>query len=561
MPGWLDVWRSFWSRSGHERARLLRTAWHSLREHGAGATAHRVRRSARFASDRDAENARYARWCRTHTPDAAALEEMKAASARFAYQPLVSIITPVYNTDPRWLHACGASVVAQAWPRWEWHVANDGSDDPRTLDTLAELAAIDARITVHDLPENGGISAASNVALRAATGDYVALLDHDDALLPHALFRVVEHLNQVEVRPDVLYTDEDKLEPDGSRSDAYFKPDWSPELFLSNMYACHLLVARRALVAAVGGFRSAFDFSQDYDLVLRLMERASRIDHLPDVLYHWRKVPQSTATAGGAKPTAHLAGRRALQDYLDRNGIGGSVADAGPPGFYRIVYALDAAPAVSIVGPFGAEEQARLRAATSWPSLEFAASAAEATARHLLFLDPAFEPQSPDWLAALVQVLRPGVGAVGGKLLRADGTVEHIGLVLGLDGVAGRPFVNAPADHPGYFGNALLIRNVSAVTGDCLLTTRETFACVGGLDESFGRDGAAVDYCLKVRERSGRVVFTPWSVLRRRVPAPVPGVDADAAERLRTRWGDALARDRYYSPHLSTHFLDYRVDA
>ncbi|MCC7035362.1 MAG: glycosyltransferase [Acidobacteria bacterium] len=561
MPGWLDVWRSFWSRSGHERARLLRSAWHAFRQHGAAPTANRMRRSARLAADRDAENARYAQWCRAHTPDPRALEAMKAASARFAYQPLVSIITPVYNTDPRWLHACGASVVAQAWPRWEWHVANDGSDDPRTLETLAELAAIDARITVHDLPENGGISAASNVALRAAAGDYVALLDHDDALPPHALLRVVERLNQVEIRPDVLYTDEDKLEPDGSRSDAYFKPDWSPELFLSNMYVCHLLVARRALVVEAGGFRSAFDFSQDYDLVLRLMERANRIDHLPDVLYHWRKVPRSTATAGGAKPTAHLAGRRALQDYLDRNGVEGSVADAEPPGFYRIVYALHTSPAVSVIGPFNAHDQARLRAGTSWSSLEFAASAAEATGQLLLLLNPAFEPQSPDWLEALVQVLRPGVGAVGGKLLRADGTVEHIGLVLGLDGVAGRPFVNAPADHPGYFGNARLIRTVSAVTGDCLLTARDTFTRAGGLDGSLGREAAAIDYCLRVSERSERVVFTPWSLLRRRVPAPVPHVGGDDERRLRARWGDALARDPCYSPHLSTHVLDYRVDA
>jgi len=561
MSRWLDVWRAFWSRSAHERARLVRTGWHSLWRHGVGPTAHRMQRSARFAADRDEENARYARWCRTHTPDAAALDRMRAASTRLPYQPLISIITPVYNTDPRWLHDCGASVVAQAYPRWEWHVANDGSDDRQTLDALARLAAVDSRITIHTLPENGGISAASNVALRASTGDYVALLDHDDALLPHALARVVEHLNRADARPDVIYTDEDKLEPDGSRSNAYFKPDWSPELFLSNMYACHLLVARRALVEEVGGFRSAFDFSQDYDLALRLMDRAGRIDHVADVVYHWRKVPQSTAAAGGAKPTAHLAGRRALEDYLERNGIAGAVADAGPPGFYRIVYALAASRIVSIIGPTAAGDRDRLRAATSWPSLEFVGSAAEAAGDRLLFLDPAFEPQSPDWLEALLQVLRPGVGAVGPKLLRADGTVEDIGLVLGLDGVAGRPFLNAPADYPGYFGNALLIRNVSAVGGSCLLTTRETFDAVGGLDESLGREAAAIDYCLKLRQASRRVVFTPWSVLKRRVSAPVPALAPEAARRLQARWGEALAHDPYYSPHLARSFLDYRVDA
>jgi GT2 family glycosyltransferase len=561
MPGWLDVWRSFWSRSGHERARLLRTAWYSLRQHGLGRTASRMRLSAHFAVDRAVESARYARWCRTHTPDAGALDQMKAAAARFSYQPLVSIITPAYNTDPRWLLACAASVVAQAYPRWEWHVANDGSDNPRTIDALAQLAAMDARITVHHLPENGGISAASNVALRAATGDYVGLLDHDDALLPHAVLRVAEHLNRDGVRPDVIYTDEDKLEPDGSRSDAYFKPDWSPDLFLSNMYACHFLVARRALMIEVGGFRSAFDFSQDYDLMLRMMERANRIDHIPDVLYHWRKVPQSTATAGGAKPTAHLAGQRALQDYLDRNGIHGHVVDAGPPGFYRIVYALATSNTVSIIGSFGPTDRDRLRAATSWPLLEFVASPCQATGERWLFLDPAFEPQSPDWLAALLQVLRPGVGAVGGKLLRADATVEHIGLVVGLDGVAGRPFLNAPADHPGYFGNALLIRTVSAVSGACLLTTKETYERVGGTDERLGREAAALDYCLKVGSAGERVVFTPWAVLRRRAAGAVPGPTAEEADQLIERWQARLGHDPYYSPHLTTQALDYRVEA
>jgi glycosyltransferase involved in cell wall biosynthesis len=561
MPGWSDVWRSFWSRSGHERARLLRTAWQSLRQHGLGRTTHRMRQSGHFAADRDAENARYAQWCRAHTPDAASLDRMRAESARFAYLPLVSIITPAYNTDPRWLHACAASVVAQAYPRWEWRIANDGSDDPRTLDALARIAALDGRITVHDLPQNSGIAAASNVALHAATGEYVGLLDHDDELLPHALFRVVEHLNRPAPRPDVVYTDEDKLEPDGSRTDAYFKPDWSPELFLSNMYACHFLVARRDLVASIGGFRSAFDFSQDYDLVLRLMERTHCIDHVPDVLYHWRKVPRSTAAAGGAKPSAHLAGHRALQDYLDRNGIGGRVADAGPPGFYRIVYTLTSSSVVSIIGLVEPAERERLRAATSYPKVEFVASAHEASGDWLLFLDPSFEPRSRDWLAALLEVLRPGVGAVGAKLLRADGTVEHIGLVLGLDGIAGRPFLNAPADHPGYFGNALLIRTVSAVSGACLLTTKEMFERVGGLDQALGREASAIDYCLKVGAAGERVVFTPWALLQRRVPGPAPEVTARDARELTRRWEGRLDHDPYYSPHLSRRTLDYRVEA
>ena len=210
---------------------------------------------------------------------------------------------------------------------------------------------MDTRIHVHRLPLNRGISAASNAALAAAGGDYVALMDHDDALLPHALFRLIERLNRGGPRPDVVYSDEDKLDLDGRRCDAYFKPDWSPDLFRSSMYACHLLAIRRDLVEAVGGFRSAFDFSQDYDLLLRVVERTDRIAHIADVLYHWRKTPASTALAGEAKPAAHGAGARALRAHLDRQGIGGEIVDAGPPGLYRVRYALNGRPLVSIVMP------------------------------------------------------------------------------------------------------------------------------------------------------------------------------------------------------------------
>jgi GT2 family glycosyltransferase len=551
-----EVWRAFRSRPAAERWRLAAAAWRHLRSGGIG---HTVRQATRLTLDRGAENQRYAQWCRMHTPDAAALHQMAAACASFRYQPVISILTPVYNTHVEWLEACAASVVAQVYPRWEWHLADDGSSAPATLAALERIAASDERIVVHRLPQNAGISAASNVALRAASGDYVALLDHDDALLPHAAFRVVAHLNAGETLPDVVYSDEDKLEEDGTRSDAYFKPDWSPDTFLSNMYACHWLLARRALVLEVGGFRPAFDFAQDYDLVLRLMERADRIDHVADVLYHWRKVPQSTASSGAAKPTAHLAGGRALQDYLDRHHINGRVEDAGPPGFYRVVRDVPASIDVCVVGHHTGAEQEQLRHATAYPSLTFARAAAETRADMLLFLDAAFQPESPEWLQALLQpALAAGVGAVGAKLLRADGTLEHIGLVLGLDGVAGRPLAGAHASDPGYFGSALQIRTVSAVSGSCLLTPREVFA---QLAEGWPIEGdaSAVDYCLRLRRAGRRVVFTPWSVLRRRTAAPLPTVSVEEAEALGRRWGAALADDPFYSPHLTRERLDYRV--
>jgi GT2 family glycosyltransferase len=358
----------------------------------------------------------------------------------------------------------------------------------------------------------------------------------------------------------VIYSDEDKLEADGTRTDAYFKPDWSPDLFLSNMYICHWLVARRSLVQEIGGFRPAFDFSQDYDLGLRLMDRTDRIDHIPDVLYNWRKGPLSTASAGSAKPRAHLAGKLALEDYLRRHGIAGSVSDAGAPGFFRIAFELASRPPVSIVGVQNQQDRRRLRRGTAYDNLEFAASAEAAAGELLLFLDPAFEATTPDWLDALVQVgLRPGVGAVGGRLLTADATLEHIGLVLGLAGVAGRPLVGIPAGYPGYFGSALLMRTVSAVTADCLLTPRHVFARTGVTAPLLKGDADGVDYGLRVGQAGLRVVFTPACTLRRRRTAPVPGIGDAEAARLRAAWGSRLDRDPYYNPNLSTSALDYRV--
>jgi glycosyltransferase involved in cell wall biosynthesis len=560
MTGLLAAWRTFWSRSDADRGRLLRAALSTLAERGLVSTLRRARQSAALAADREAENRRYAAWCRRHTPDAATLETMAAQIPTWHYQPVLSIVTPVYNTPPALLAACAESVLTQIYPKWEWHLADDGSTNPDTLAVLDTLAKRDRRIHVHHLAVRQGISGATNVALAAATGEYVGLLDHDDALMPHAAFRVVAHLNHAEVRPDVIYSDEDKLEEDGTRTDAYFKPDWSPDLFLSNMYICHWLVARRSLVEEVGGFRSAFDFSQDYDLGLRLMDRTSRIDHIADVLYNWRKGPQSTASAGSAKPRAHLAGQRALDDYLQRNRINGRVDDAGAPGFFRVVFDLARRPLVSIIGVEDQEDRRLLRSSTAYVNLEFAASAEAASGELLLFLDPSFEATTRDWLEALVQIgLRPGVGAVGGRLLAEDGTLEHIGLVLGLAGVAGRPLAGTPAGYPGYFGSAMLIRTVSAVTADCLLTRRDVFAQTGQTQACLHGDADGVDYGLRLRQLGLRVVFTPACTLQRREGSPITAISDADAERLRAAWGLWLARDPYYNPNLSTAALDYRV--
>lgn len=560
MQDLVRAWRTFRAQPWAERSRLIRQLARHAGAHGLRSAVERVRHQGVAAA---AIIDGYAEWCEAHTPRPADLDRMRAAAAQFPRQPLVSIITPVYNTDPRWLEACADSVLAQVYPNWQWSIGNDGSTNPATRVALDRIAARDPRIVVSHAAVNGGISAASNLALARAEGEWVALMDSDDALLPHALFRMVEHLNRGADPPDVVYSDEDKLDLDGRRCEAYFKPDWSPDLFLSNMFVCHLLMARRSLVHEVGGFRTAFDFSQDYDLMLRLMEKARRIDHVADILYHWRKVPQSGASVGDAKPAAHVAGRRALQDHLDRRGVPGEVVDAGPAGFYRVRYRLTRQPVVSLVAADARSHHRleRLVSATAWPALELVRSPEDATGEHLLLVDPALVPSDAGWLEALLEVAeQPGVGAVAPRILDAAGRIQDLGLVLGAAGLAARPLAGWPAQHGGYFGNAIAIRNVGAVSGACLLTPRVVWDQVGGFDTGLSAVARAVDYSLKVRRAGYRIVVTPWSTLTAEGPVPdgpllTPLDDA----RLRERWDEDVESDPYHNPNLPKYDLYPRL--
>ncbi|MDO8834374.1 MAG: glycosyltransferase, partial [Vicinamibacterales bacterium] len=271
----------------------------------------------------DEERARFRRWVELNTSSAAALAEMASAVEGLAHQPLISIITPVYNTDPQWLVACIESVRRQAYPNWELCLADDASTSAETEAVLKRYAG-DTKIKIVRLDRNQHISAASNAALACATGEFVAMLDHDDELSPDALFEVVKCLND-NPTADFVYSDEDKIDTAGERCEPYFKPDWSPEMFRSFMYTNHLMVLRRSVVDAAGGFRVGFEGSQDYDLALRVIERTDRVVHVPKVLYHWRKIPGSAAAEVEAKPWALKAARRALEEHLRRTGVDAQV--------------------------------------------------------------------------------------------------------------------------------------------------------------------------------------------------------------------------------------------
>ena len=293
----------------------------------------------------DERTAGYRRWAQAQAPDAAALAAMTAEGAALARRPLVSVITPVYNTDPRVLRACIASVLAQVYANWELCLCDDGSTSDATRAVLREQT--DPRIRVTFLEKNARISAASNAALAMASGEYIALLHHADELTPDAFSGCPAPERGTRRRRRLF--DEDKRDADDGLSEPFFKPCWSPEHLLSAMYTCHLTVARKSLVDRIGGFRLGYEGAQDHDLMLRLSEVTRRIDHLPRVLYHWRRTPESTASAGSAKPWADDAGKRALEDYLRRNTIGGDVVSGGVPGLYRVRFAITGNPLVTIV--------------------------------------------------------------------------------------------------------------------------------------------------------------------------------------------------------------------
>lgn len=555
----------------------------------------------------------YQRWLATHAVSATDLAAMAAALPGLAYQPKISVVTPVYNTDPRWLRACIESVKRQAYTNWEMCLCDDGSTLEATRDVLREYEK-DLRIKVTYLSRNSQISAASNAALALATGEFVALLDHDDEYTPDALFRVVEHLN-AHRDADIVYSDEDKLDLAGGRCDPYFKPDWSPEHFLACMYTPHLVVARRSLIDAVGGFRVGYEGAQDYDLFLRMSERTTRIDHLPRILYHWRKLPQSAASTSDAKPWALDAGRRALEDAMRRRATDAEILPGAAKGLFRVRFAIKGQPLVSMVIPtLGTPQQVSgsrvdtlrtlvrsVRQKTSYPNYEFVivadrgevtpevrralegsnsrivpyemdgpfnfshkmnVGAAHARGEHLLLLNDDVEVMASDWMTAMLEYSQqPEIGAVGAKLLYPDGRLQHIGIVLGVGGGAGHAFHQHAGASAGYASSAVSVRNYSAVTAACMMTRRDAFDRIGGFDERLAVDFNDVDYCLRLREAGYRIVFTPFATLYHHESASFGPRTQNEKEiaLMRSRWGAVMERDPYYHPELTREFPDYRL--
>jgi glycosyl transferase family 2 len=468
--------------------------------------------------------------------------------------PLFSVLTPVHDPPLDVLEETVASVRAQTFADWELCLLDDGSQDPDVRVALERFAAADPRIHLRRHERAGGIAAATNGALEMATGEYVALLDHDDLLVADALEQVAAVLAE-QPGTDMVYSDEE-LFGAGAPTHVFAKPHWSPDLLRSQMYTCHLGVYRRRLAEEAGGFRPEFDGSQDFDFALRVSERTERIVHVPRVLYRWRAHAGSTAGSAQAKPSAYPAARRAIAEHLERTGVEGEVHFGPWQGIYRVVHRPRSGTraAVAIVDPAGGEAAALLAAVADEEACGTAAEAivaptlAEAVALAgdadvVVICEEPVEPLTRLWLARLVGFAQqPGVAAVGARTLAPGGRVERSGLALA-GGLPVPLLLGAGTGDPGPLGVGLLPANVAAV-GGVVAVAGDALRRLGGIEAALA-DLALPDLCLRGIAAGMRVVSTPDVLLRRLAPRPAAN-DIDALLDFRARWAGEFARDPYF---------------
>ena len=534
------------------------------------------------------------------------------AVATLPRRPLISVVMPVYNSPEEYLVRALDTVRAQLYPNWELCIADDASTKPHVAQVLERYAALDSRIKVEWRQKNGHISAASNSALALATGEFVALMDHDDELPSHALYRVAVEINR---HPDldILYSDEDHIDETGRRYNPYFKSDWDINRLCGQNMVSHLGVYRRSLLEEIGGFREGYEGSQDYDLVLRAAERTmpERIRHVPMILYHWRVFSHSASFSTSSLDTATDAARRAVGDYFARRGIAARIGPApGAESYSRVEFPVPSPqPLVSLIVPTRDKLEILrpcvdgLLHRTDWPELEVLIVDNDSEAPETLNYFADLQQQegkrvrvlhyagpfnysainnhavraargsliglinndidviSPGWLAEMVSyAIQPEVGAVGAKLYFGDDTIQHAGVVTGINGVANHIHKHLPRNHPGHFGSLHLVRSVTCVTAACLVMRRAVFNEVGGLDEEQLKVAFNdVDLCLRVRKAGYLVVWTPHAELYH-LESVSRGLDTapDKIERIKgevqvmcDRWDEVLTLDPYYNPNLT----------
>jgi GT2 family glycosyltransferase/SAM-dependent methyltransferase len=531
-------------------------------------------------------------------------EKVAASIRAFTWTPKISFIMPVYNTPPRWLERAVDSIRGQWYTNWELCIADDGSTHNGTRQLLNHLKE-DSRIRITRLENNAGISQASNAAIATADGEFIALMDHDDEITPDALFEIVQSLHR-EGDADIIYTDECKVDEEGHLSDPFFKPGYSPELLLNMMYSGHLTLYKRSfLLNKVGLFRSAYDLSQDYDLMLRAVEMTTKIRHVEKILYHWRMTAGSSSQ--GEKPHARISNIAALDDAMKRRGIPAEVSAL--PTANKVKIQRDHQPLVSIIIPTDAWDHLKdtlyaIYVHTAYRNIEVVVvtnsriiaappplphpspgrlahrapvyipydkpynfsdkcntGAAAAVGEILIFFNDDVRPLEDHWLDNTIEYLfMPGVGGVSPKLVYEDDTIQYAGMATGVRGLTGTTFHGFPKDSTAYINFPQSVRDVSILSGACLAIKKHIFDDIGGFDVfNTPSSHSDVDLSFRLLEAGFRCVYTPYATLRhighlslREHENTQRSKDRSDIYLLR-RWPHRLATDPYFTISMRNH--------
>ncbi|MDD3429320.1 MAG: glycosyltransferase family 2 protein [Oscillospiraceae bacterium] len=528
--------------------------------------------------------------------------------------PLISICIPLYNTPLRYLEELLDSIFNQTYSKFEVCFA-DASDNAHNNVKQMIMRRNDDRIRYVSI-ENKDISTNTNAAVTLATGEYLTLADHDDVLSPNAFYELAKAA--AEQKADFIYSDEALFAGNIKRPIVgHFKPDYAPEYLLGCNYICHMAAFKKELFEQVGGFDPACNGSQDHDLFLRMLENTNRIYHIPKVLYYWRVHEGSTSSGTAAKPYVEQAAMRAIENHLQRTGVKGTVQKGMFPSTYKVNYAIEQEPLVSILIPTYEHiedldkaltsiyektdyknfevlviennsktqetfdyykkietQHSNLRVVYYTGSFNFSAinnfGRKQAKGEYLLLLNNDIEVINGAWLTEMVQLgIQPGVGIVGAMLYYPDDTIQHAGVIVGLGGFAGHSHKYAKRGHSGYMFRLSTVQNLSAVTAACMLVKASVYDEVEGLDEAFTVAFNDVDFCLRVRNKGYRILFTPYAQLYH-YESKSRGLDkkGEAKERfdgerkrLKDRYGDTLTKDPFYNPNLTLDMENFSESA
>ena len=558
------------------------------------------------------ENQNYQKWIEKYEPKYNELEKQR--ETKFEYNPKISIVVPMYNTPEKYFKELLESITEQTYENWELCLA-DGS--PKRAEYLEDLIQpLGDKIKYKLLSENKGISGNSNEALKLVTGDFIALLDHDDIIPKFALYEIVKTINE---NPDVdfIYTDEDKiLEENKKRISPHFKQDYALDTLRSYNYICHFSIFKKELMDKLGGFNSEFDGSQDYDLILRATEQAKQIVHIPKILYNWRISSTSVASGAAAKPYAYEAAKRAILASIERHGIqGAKVEDSRIIGLYKVTYPVKGEPKISIIIPNKDHKKDLKRCIKSIlkstyknyeiiivennskeknifkyykkleknPNIKIEKcemsifnysklnnyGASKANGEYFVFLNNDTKIITNNWLETIISnCQREEIGAIGAKLIYKNKRIQHAGVVLNLTGTAGHVNWNEKENNPGYFGRIMIQQNVSAVTGALLGVSKKTFDQVNGFDETFPIAYNDVDFCLKIQDIGKLITYNPYIEAYHYESQSRGYEDTEEKQKrlkkeenkLKKKWKKYFdVTDKYYSPNLRTDVPNMRI--